>query len=91
MSSPIGDVGSERVNRIYNHIVEGTREFHLSVHDLQSTTRLVESWMLQIIDTRMGFDCTFHNVVIDYFSPTSFIYDKKPNFNVVLVLQSTTP
>ena len=28
-------------NRIYHHTVEGTRESHPSVHDLQSTTRLI--------------------------------------------------
>ena len=63
-------------NRIYHHSVEGTRESHPSVHDLQSTTRLAESWMLQIMDTRMGFPCPFHSVVIDYFSPTTFIFNK---------------
>ena len=36
--------------------------------DLQSTTRLAESWMLQILDTRMGFPSPSLNVVIDYFS-----------------------
>ena len=65
-----------KINRIYHHTVEGTRESHPSVHDLQSTTRLAESWMLQIMDTRMGFPCPFHNVVIDYFSPTPFIFNK---------------
>ena len=55
----------KKINRIYHHTVEGTRESHQSVHDLQSTTRLAESWMLQIMDTRMGFPCPFHNVVID--------------------------
>ena len=66
-----------KIKRIHHHIGEGTRESHPSVHDLQSTTRLAESWILQIMDTRMGFHCPFHNVVIDYFSPKSFIYDKK--------------
>ena len=65
-----------KINRIYHHTVEGTRESHPSVHDLQSTTRLAESWMLQIMDTWMGFPCPFHNVVIDYFSPTPFIFTK---------------
>ena len=37
---------------------------------------LAEWWMLQIMDTRMGFPCPFHNVVIDYFSPTPFIFNK---------------
>ena len=44
------------------------RESYPSVHDLQSTTRLAESWMLQILDTRMGFPSPSLNVVIDYFS-----------------------
>ena len=78
-------------NRIYHHIAEGTRESHPSVHDLQSKTKLAELWMLQIMGTRMGFPCPFRNVVIDYFSPTPLIYDKKPNFNVISVVQSTTP
>ena len=55
------------INRIYHYTPEGTSESHPSVHDLQSTTRLAESWMLQIMDTRMGFPCPFHNEVIDYF------------------------
>ena len=44
------------------------RESNPSVQDLQSTTRLAESWMLQILDTRMGFPSPSLNVVIDYFS-----------------------
>ena len=60
-------------NRIYHYTPEGTKESHPSVHDLQSTTRLAESWMSQIMDTRMGFPCPFRGVVIDYFSPTPFI------------------
>ena len=43
------------------------------------------------MDTRMGFPCPFRNVVIDYISPTPYIYNKMPSFNVVLVVQSTTP
>ena len=31
------------------------REIHPSVKDLQSTTRLAESWMLQIFDTRVDY------------------------------------
>ena len=50
-------------------MLEGTRESNPSVNDLQSTTRLAESWMLQIIDTRMGFPCPLRNVVIDFFLP----------------------
>ena len=57
-------------NRIYHHVAGGTRESHPSVQDLQSTTRISESWMLQILDTRMGFPRPSRNVVIDYFSPT---------------------
>ena len=56
---------------INQHIVGGTRESHPSVQDLQSTTKLAESWMLQIFDTRMGFPCPSRNVVIDSISPTS--------------------
>ena len=59
-----------KINRIYHYTPEGTRESHPSVHDLPSTTRLAESWMSQIMDTRMGFPCPFRRVVIDYFSPT---------------------
>ena len=55
-------------NRINHHIEGGTRESHPNVQDLQSTTRLAESWMLQILDTRMGFPHPSLNVVIDYFS-----------------------
>ena len=35
---------------------------------MQSATRLAESWMLQILDTRMGFPSPSLNVVFDYFS-----------------------
>ena len=31
------------------------REIHLSVKDLQSTTRLAESWKLHIFETRVDF------------------------------------
>ena len=65
----------DETNRIYHHTVEGTRESHPRVHDLQHP-RLAESWMLQIMDTRMGFPCPFHNVVIDYFSSMPFIFHK---------------
>ena len=44
------------------------RESHPSVQDLQSKTRLAELWMLQILDTRMGFLSPSLNVVIDYIS-----------------------
>ena len=47
--------------------------------------------MLHIMDTGIGFPCPFRNVMIDYFSPTPFIYNEKPNFNIVLFVQSTTP
>ena len=58
----------EGINRILHHIEGGTRESHPSVQDLQSTTRLAESWMLKIVDTRMGFPSPSLNVVIDYLS-----------------------
>ena len=38
------------------------------------------AWMLQIMDTRIGFPCPFRNVVIDYFSPTLLIYNKNPHY-----------
>ena len=58
------------INRIYHHVAGGTRESHPSVQDLQTTTMLTESWMLQILDTRIGFPSPSHNVVFDYFSPS---------------------
>ena len=58
-----------KVNRINNCTQEGTRESHWSIHDLQSTKRLAESWMSQIMDTNMGFPCPFWSVVIDNFHP----------------------
>ena len=67
----------------YHHVAKGTRESHPSVHDLQSTMRLPESWMYQIMDTRMGFPCPFCNVAIEYFSPTPIIFHRKPDFNVI--------
>ena len=45
-----------------------TWESHPSVQGLQSTTKLAKSWMLQILDMRMGFPSPSLNVVIDYFS-----------------------
>ena len=73
--SPTGDRSIPKIctsgdNRIYHQVAGGTRESHPSVQDLQSTTRLAESWMLQMLDTRMGFPSPSSNVVIDYFSPT---------------------
>ena len=47
--APIQTLQSE-TNRIYHCTPEGTRESHPSVHDLQSSTRLAESWMSQIMD-----------------------------------------
>ena len=55
-------------NRTLQHFEGGTRESNPSVEDLQSTTRHTESWMLQILDTRIGFPSRSLNVVIDYFS-----------------------
>ena len=48
-------------NGIDHHIGGGMRESHPSVQDLQSTTRLTEAWMLQILDIRMGFFCPSRN------------------------------
>ena len=55
---------SGEINRIYHHNEGGTRESHPSVQDLQSWIRLAKSWILQILNMRMGFPCPFHNVVI---------------------------
>ena len=55
-----------RGRKIINHqIVEGTRESHPRVHDLQHPRLGKPRRGLQIMDTRMGFPCLFHNVVID--------------------------
>ena len=66
------------INRIYHHMLERTRESHRSVHDLQSTMRIAELSMLQVMDMRMEFPCPFCNVVIDYFSPTPLISHISP-------------
>ena len=50
---------------INHHIVEGTRESHPRVHDLQHPRLGKPRRGLQIMDTRMGFPCPFHSVVID--------------------------
>ena len=54
-SDYVTSAASDKTNRIYHHTVGGARESHPSVHDLQSTTRLAESWMLQIMDTSAKF------------------------------------
>ena len=41
------------------------RESHPRVHDLQNPRLGKPRRGLQIMDTRMGFPCPFHNVVID--------------------------
>ena len=50
---------------INHHIVEGTRESHPRVHDLQHPRLGKPRPGLQIMNTRMGFPCPFHSVVID--------------------------
>ena len=50
---------------INHHIEEGTRESHPRVHDLQHPQLGKPRRGLQIMDTRMGFPCPFHTVVID--------------------------
>ena len=45
--------------------MEGTRESHPRVHDLQHPQLGKPRRGLQIMDTRMGFPCPFHSVVID--------------------------
>ena len=54
----------DKNKRIYHRIEGGMRESHPSVQDLQSTTGLAESWMLQILHTRMRFPHPFLNVII---------------------------
>ena len=49
---------------INHHIVEGTRESHPRVHDLQHPRLGKPRRGLQIMDTRMGSPCPFHSVVI---------------------------
>ena len=50
---------------INHHTVEGTRESHPRVHDLQHPRLGKPRRGLQIMDTQMGFPCPFHSVVID--------------------------
>ena len=59
---------------INHHIVEGTRESHPSVHDLQHPRLGKPRRGLQIMDTRMGFPCPFHNVVIDSIILNRFLF-----------------
>ena len=67
------------VSRVRNSCLKSEkRESYPSVHDLQSTTRLAESWISQIMDTRMGIPCPFRSVVIDYFSPTPLFSINNP-------------
>ena len=47
-----------------HYVSRAAREYHGIAQDLQSTTRLAELWMLQILDTRMGFPTPSCNVVI---------------------------
>ena len=56
---------------INHHIVEGTRESNPRVHDLQHPRLGKPRCGLQIMDTRIGFPCPFHSVVIDSISPAS--------------------
>ena len=65
--SPAKHSSTQRLIESNTHIEVGTRESYPSVQDLQSTTRLAESWILQIFYTRMGFLSPSLNVVIDYF------------------------
>ena len=71
------------INRIYHHITQVTRESHLS-------------GVTMICKPRRGFSSRgcckpWERECDDWlFSPTSLIFYKKPDFNVVLVRQSTT-
>ena len=48
--------------------MKGTRESNPCVHDLQHPRLGKPRRGLQIMDTRMGFPCPFHGVVIDSIS-----------------------
>ena len=63
--------------------------FFPSGHDLQSTTRLAESWMLQIMDTRMGLFFS-HNF---YFSSKARCYRRFSctKHNVIALLSMVMP
>ena len=52
--------------------MEGTRESHPRVHDLPHPRLGKPRRGLQIMDTRMGFPCPFHRVVIDSIIPAMF-------------------
>ena len=89
------------MRKIINHHIEGgMRESHPRVQDLKHPRLGKPRRGLQILDTWMGFPrpslnvvldsiSSFRNVVIDHFSPTPFIFHKKPEFIVILVGQST--
>ena len=55
------------------------RKIHPSVKDLQSKTRLAESWKLHIFDTRVDFPVP-NKVAVDYFSPIPLKSVRNPLF-----------
>ena len=70
---------SIQINRINHYTVEGTRESHLSDHGLQYTTRLVMSWIFQIMGIRIGFPCSLRSVIMIYhFSPSPLFPETYP-------------
>ena len=71
-----GSVHSERIIESTTTLYRD-REIHPSVKDLQSTTRLAESWKLHFFDTRVDFPVPVQ-VVVDYFSPIPFKRCKNP-------------
>ena len=65
------------INSIYHHIAEGIRESRVS--KIRNPRRgLAESWVLQIMDTRIEFPGPFRNVMIDYLSLSLFIFYESP-------------
>ena len=63
------------------------RESYPSVQDLQSMTLLAESWMLQILDTQMGFLNPSRNIVINYlFSCLKNVQNQQQKSNIIILL-----
>ena len=64
------------------------REIHPSVKDLQSTTRLAESWKLQIFDTRVDFPVPVQSRGWLFFSYRSQSSQQNPTFFFQKLLQN---
>ena len=76
------------INRIYHHITLVTRESHPSGVTLICKFRVVD---VANHGNENGILLSLPQCDDWLFSPTSLIFYKKPDFNVVWVLQSTTP